>query len=83
MGIVLSMFAITAGAIMRYAVSAQGQGFNVHTTGMVLMVVGVIGAALSIAFWASWGGFGRRGTVGQPAVVSGGRTTTIRERDVL
>ena len=86
MGIVISMLAITAGAIMRYAVSAQGQGFNVHTTGMVLMVVGVIGAVLSIAFWASWGGFGRtgrRGTVGQPAVVSGQRTTIVRERDVL
>ena len=85
MGIVISMLAITAGAIMRYAVSAQGQGFNVHTTGMVLMVVGVIGAVLSIAFWASWGGFrtGRRATGGQPAVVSGQRTTTVRERDVL
>ncbi len=52
---------------------------------MVLMVVGVIGVMLSIAFWASWGGFriGRRGTVGQLAAVSGGRTTTVRERDVL
>jgi hypothetical protein len=81
MGIVLSMLAITAGAIMRYAVSAQGQGFNVHTTGMVLMVVGVIGAVLSIAFWASWGGFrtGRR----DAAVVGGQRTTTVREREVL
>jgi hypothetical protein len=85
MGIVISMLAITAGAIMRYAVSAQGQGFNVHTTGMVLMVVGVIGAVLSIAFWASWGGFGRvgHGTLVQPAVVSGQRTTTVRERDVV
>ena len=85
MGIVISMLAITAGAIMRYAVSAQGQGFNVHTTGMVLMVVGVIGAVMSIAFWASWGGFrlGRRGAVGQPAVARGGHTTTVRERDVL
>ncbi len=81
MGIVISMLAITAGAIMRYAVSAEGQGFNVHTTGMVLMVVGVIGAVLSIAFWASWGGFAR--TRGQAAVVSGQRTTTVREREVL
>jgi hypothetical protein len=88
MGIVISMLAITAGAIMRYAVSAQGQGFNVHTTGMVLMVVGVIGAVLSIAFWASWGGFartGRRGTVvgDQAVAVNGQRTTTVREREVL
>ena len=82
MGIVISMLAITAGAIMRYAVSAQGQGFNVHTTGMGLMVVGVIGAVLSIAFWASWGGFGSFGPR-RAAVASGQRTTTVRERDVL
>jgi hypothetical protein len=87
MGIVTSMFLIAVGAIMRFAVSAQGRGFNVHTTGMVLMVVGVIGAVLSIGFWASWGGFGaagRRGTVrgGQATVVSGDRTV-IREREVL
>ncbi len=52
MGIVVSMVMIAAGAIMRFAVTVQGHGFNVHTTGMVLMVVGVIGAVLSIAFWA-------------------------------
>lgn len=66
MGIAISMVVITVGAIMRFAVSAQGRGFNVQTTGMILMVVGVIGALLSIGFWASWGGFGgvtRRGTV--------------------
>ena len=61
MGIGISLLVITAGAIMRFAVSAQGQGFNVRTTGMVLLVVGVIGALLSIGFWASWGGFGRGG----------------------
>jgi hypothetical protein len=27
------------------------------------MVVGAIGAVLSIAYWASWGGFGHRRTV--------------------
>jgi hypothetical protein len=58
MGIFTSMFLIAAGAVMRFAVSAQGRGFNVHTTGVVLIIVGAIGAVLSIAFWASWGGFG-------------------------
>ena len=58
MGITVSMLMITAGAIMRYAVSAQGNGFNVHTVGVILMIVGIVGAILSIAFWASWGGFG-------------------------
>lgn len=61
MGIVLSMLMIAAGAIMRFAVTVKGNGFNVGTAGMVLMVVGIIGAVLSIAFWASWGGSdGRR-----------------------
>ena len=98
MGIVFSMFMIAVGAIMRFAVSAQTEGWNVHTTGMVLMVVGGMGAVLSIAFWASWGGFGRiggRGIVtggttvggtalgGQATSASSQRTTTIREREVL
>jgi hypothetical protein len=61
MGITVSMFMIAAGAIMRFAVTAQAKGWNVHTTGMVLMVVGAIAAVLSIAYWASWGGFGRFG----------------------
>ena len=88
MGIVTSMFLIAAGAIMRFAVTAQGHGFNVHTAGVVLIIVGVIGALLSIGFWASWGGFGhsgRRGTVvaSQPTVVSGQRTTSAGDREVL
>lgn len=76
MGIVVSMLLIAAGAIMRFAVTVEGNGFNVDTAGMVLMVVGIIGAVLSIAFWASWGGIGRR-TTGATG------TTVVREREVL
>lgn len=76
MGIAVSLVLIAAGAIMRYAVTVEGNGFNVGTAGMVLMVVGVIGAILSIAFWASWGGFGRRTN---PAATE---STVVREREV-
>jgi len=62
MGITTSLVLIAAGAIMRFAVTAQASGFSVHTVGVILMIVGIVGAILSIAFWASWGGF-RRGTV--------------------
>lgn len=91
MGIVVSMLMIAVGAVMRFAVTAEGEGFNVQTTGVVLMVVGVIGALLSIGFWASWGGFnrGRNNTVittapvvTAPPVVTSERTT-ITERDLL
>ena len=77
MGIAVSMLLIAAGAIMRFAVSVQGRGWNVHTAGMVLLVVGAIGAVLSIAFWASWGGFGRR------SAIVGTTQTVVREREVL
>lgn len=89
MGIVVSMLLIAVGGVMRFAVTAEGQGFNVHTTGVVLMVVGVIGALLSIGFWASWGGFGRgRDTVvtntpvGTTQPVVTGERTTVTEREL-
>ncbi|HEX4979527.1 MAG TPA: hypothetical protein VFV35_05635 [Acidimicrobiales bacterium] len=81
MGIVVSMLMITAGAIMRFAVTVEGNGFNVGTAGMVLMVVGAIGAVLSIAFWASWGGFARPGQ--RSAAVGTTTQTVVREREVL
>lgn len=71
MGITTSLILIAAGAIMRFAVTAQASSFNVHTVGVILMIVGIVGAVLSIAFWASWGGFGHRTVVERP-----GRTTT-------
>ena len=80
MGIVVSMLMIAAGAIMRFAITVEGNGFNVGTAGMVLMVVGVIGAVLSIAYWASWGGFARPG---HRATVVGTTETVVREREAL
>jgi hypothetical protein len=38
-GIVVGLLLIAA-AIMRFAISAQGSGWNVRTTGVVLMIVG-------------------------------------------
>ena len=75
MGLVVSLVLIAAGAIMRFAVTAQASGWNVHTAGMVLMVVGAIGAVLSIVYWASWGGFGRSQRVDDTH-------TVVREREV-
>ena len=81
MGLAVSMLMIAVGAIMRFAVTVKGNGFNVGTAGMVLMVMGVIGAVLSIAFWASWGGFARPGQ--RSGAVVGTTETVVREREVL
>jgi hypothetical protein len=73
MGIGTGMFLIAVGAIMRYAVSIQTKGFNLHTIGIILMVVGAVTTVLSMFFWQSWGGF-RRGATGR---------TVVREREVV
>jgi hypothetical protein len=62
MGITGSLFLIAVGAIMRYAVTVHTEGFNLHTIGIILMIVGAIGLLASLAFWSSWGGFHRRDT---------------------
>jgi len=61
---------IAVGAVMAWAVHVSTTGFNIHTVGYILLVVGIIGCLLSLIFWSSWagpsyftGGGGRRRTV--------------------
>jgi hypothetical protein len=70
MGIVLSLILIAVGAVLRFAVSADVQGWDLQTTGLILMIVGGLGVILSLVFWSSWGGFGRRTTVVDSAPTS-------------
>jgi hypothetical protein len=58
MGFGTSIVVIAAGAILRFAVSVTTTGFNLHSIGLILMIVGVLALVLSIVFWSSWGGFG-------------------------
>ena len=60
MGIGTSIFLFAIGAILRFAVEVETQGLNLHAIGVILMIVGVVGAMLSLMFWTSWGGFGAR-----------------------
>lgn len=59
MGIGVSLILIAAGAVLAFAVHASSSTFNVHTIGIILLVVGAIGLVISMMFWSSWGGFGR------------------------
>jgi hypothetical protein len=58
MGVGPSIVLIAAGAILRFAVSVTTTGFNLHSIGLILMIVGALALVLSIVFWSSWGGFG-------------------------
>jgi hypothetical protein len=55
-----SILLIAIGAILKFAVTAHINGFNIQTAGTVLLVVGLVGLLLSIAY-TFWGG--RRDTV--------------------
>ena len=77
MGLGVGILLIAVGAILAFAVNIDttGSGFNLHTIGLILLVVGILGTLLSMVFWSSWGGFGgsrRRSTTVGPA----GTTTT-------
>jgi hypothetical protein len=43
-----SLFLVAVGAILRYAVTATVSGIELQTVGLILMIVGVIGAILSV-----------------------------------
>ena len=49
-GLVASIIAFAVGAVLDFAVTVNPNqhGFNVHTIGIILMIVGAVGAVLSI-----------------------------------
>jgi hypothetical protein len=72
MGIGVSLVLIAVGAILTWAVNATVSGLNINTVGIILMIVGGVGLALSLAFWSSWGGFGGATTRHRTTVVDDG-----------
>ncbi len=52
MGIGTSIFLIAVGAILKFAVTATISGIELATVGLILMIVGIIGLALSLLFVA-------------------------------
>jgi len=75
MGITASLLLTAAGAVLTWGVNATVTGLNIHTIGVILMVVGIVGFFVSLMFWSSWGGFGGYGP--------GRDTTIVRDRDTI
>jgi hypothetical protein len=60
MGIGVSIFLIAVGAVLAFALNVEPNGwFDLDTVGVILMIVGGLGAILSLMFWSSWGGWSR------------------------
>ena len=76
MGLGVSLILIAVGAILTWAVDVHANGLNVTAIGVILMIVGLVGFVLSLAFWSTWWGPGYFGRGAAPA----GRT--VRRRRV-
>jgi hypothetical protein len=81
-GMVFSTIAIAAGAVMYWAITTtQGHGFRLSTVGVILMIVGAVGLAVSAAVFAS----SRRATGGghrsydREVTDTQGRTAAVHE----
>jgi hypothetical protein len=65
-GLVASIITFAVGAVLDFAVtvSPDQHGFNIHTVGVILMIVGAVGAVLSLfGFFAGSGPRRHRTTV--------------------
>jgi hypothetical protein len=56
-----SLFLIAVGAILHFAVTADLSGIDLQVVGTILMIVGLVGLAISL-----WLLFGHRGTAPPP-----------------
>ena len=62
-----SIFLIAVGAILRYAVTATVSGISIHTVGLILIIVGIVGLVLSLLYTLAWAP--RRGGVVRGRVI--------------
>ena len=59
MRIGFSVFLMAVGAVLLFAVHKTATGFNIHTIGVILIIAGVIGLAVTLTIFAP-----RRGVTG-------------------
>jgi hypothetical protein len=80
-GMALSTISVAVGAVMYWAVTAQGHGFRYSTVGVILMVVGAIGfVASAIVFGTSRRPAGsRHHSYDRQVVDAQGRSTEVHE----
>lgn len=68
MGFGVGIFLAAVGAVLAFAVNVSSNGaVDIHTVGWILLIVGIVGMLLSLAFWSSWAG---------PGYFAGRRRTT-------
>jgi len=79
-GMVFSILAIAAGAVMYWAVTAPAHGFRLSTVGVILMVAGAAGLILSTALYGSSRVHRTRSSFHQRTIDSQGRETLVDQQ---
>ena len=75
-----SIFLIAVGAILRYAVTADVEGINLDTAGLILMIVGAVGLLFSLLWMTIWADRSRGAVADRPVVADPARERVV-ERD--
>jgi Domain of unknown function (DUF6458) len=55
----ISILLIGVGAVLTFALEREAEGINLNTVGIIMMIVGLLGLAVSALFWSSWGPYNR------------------------
>ena len=78
-GLVSSLVIFAVGAILDFAVTVTPyqHGFNINTVGIILMIVGGVGALLSLLAFGFGGGSWHR----HRTVIDDGRGNVVRRED--
>ena len=53
MGIGVSLFLLAVGAILTFATDVTVSGLNLDTVGLILMLIGALGLAITLIVWGS------------------------------
>lgn len=79
-GLVASLMVIAVGAILDFAVtvSPNQHGLNLNTVGVILFIVGIVGAILSLAFL----GWGPGGIRRHRTLIDDGNGNVVRREDI-
>ena len=54
MGLGTSLLLIAVGAVLRFAVTVSTRGFNIHTIGVILMIIGGVGLLITLLWMTVW-----------------------------
>ncbi len=73
---------VVVGAILEFAVTASAKGFNIHTVGVIVLVVGIVSFVVGLGLMIS-GGSHRSSVREETRSTPGGQERTVEQRDRL